>query len=77
MTPERVKNVIEAALLAADCPLSLDALTGLFQTTEQQGGVSAGGEAVALVEVSPAVGVPSRADVHVALEALAAERTTS
>jgi len=32
--PEQLKNIIEAALLAAGRPLSLDALQGLFNEIE-------------------------------------------
>ncbi len=72
MSPERIKNILEAALLAAGRPLSLDILTGLFQP-EAPGDIPGGAEAEGVVEITSITGLPSRIDVRGALEALAAD----
>ncbi len=38
MSPEQLKNIIEAALLAAGKPLNMDSLLALFDTAEEQPG---------------------------------------
>ncbi len=65
MEPERVESILEAALLAAGRPLSLDVLCGLFQpqaAIQQDDGPG--------VAAAPEDGT-GRADIKAALEALA------
>ncbi len=72
MSPERIRNIVEAALLAAGRPLSLDSLMGLFQpagSVEQPGE----GETAETVEVASAEGGASRDEVRAALDALAVD----
>ena len=74
MSPERVRNIVEAALLAAGRPLSLDILMGLFRPVgqpEESDVVEAEGAA----EAAAAVGTPGREDVRAALDALSADYT--
>ncbi len=69
MSPERIRNVIEAALLAAGRPLSLDVLVGLFQPVGQaQEQAEDGSQTVVTIE--PSAGSPGRDDVRAALDAL-------
>ena len=70
MDAERVESILEAALLAAGRPLSLDVLCGLFEPqaetpTDDEQGYAADEGAAALQ------GVPGRGEVKAALEALA------
>ncbi len=73
MSPERIRNIVEAALLAAGRPLSLDVLTGLFQPAGVAAEPDEGEAQEAVVGAAPAAGIPGRDDVRAALEALAAD----
>lgn len=73
MSPERIRNVVEAALLAAGRPLSLDILMGLFQPAVRPAGPAAEpgeSEMADVVEVAPVAGTPSRDNVRAALDTL-------
>ena len=72
-SPERIRNVVEAALLAAGRPLSLDVLTGLFQSAGVTVKPDEGEAQEVVVEAAPAAGLPSRDDVRAALDTLAAD----
>ncbi len=72
MSPEHVRNIVEAALLAAGRPLSLDVLTGLFRPVGQADESNKAGVENA-VEIVPAEGTPGREDVRAALDALTAD----
>jgi len=76
MSPEHVKNVVEAALLAAGRPLTMDVLLGLFAPPVPPDGHP--DEQDTPVQTGPATpdGVPDRAALREALDALADEYAT-
>ncbi len=69
MSPERLRHVIEAALLTAGRPLSLDVLAGLFQSS---GAAQEPGEVPSdvFVRFDSASATPSRDEIRAALDAL-------
>ena len=72
MSPERIRNIVEAALLAAGRPLSLDILMGLFRPVGQAEDPG-NAESEDAVEAVSAAGTPDRDEVRAALDALTAD----
>ena len=72
MSPEHIRNIVEAALLAAGRPLSLDILMGLFRPVGQAQ-EPGNAEVEDAVEAVSAAGTPDRDNVRAALDALTAD----
>lgn len=73
MSPEHVKNVVEAALLAAGRPLSMDVLLGLFAPPASSEGCPDAQDVPVPIGLAAPEGVPDRAALLQALDALADE----
>jgi len=73
MDPERVKNILEAALLAAGRPLNMEVLLSLFQPQGAVAVEDGDGPVEAVDALATPDGVPGRAEIRAALDALAAD----
>lgn len=73
MNPEHMKNIVEAALLAAGRPLSMDVLLGLFAPPAPPDGQPDAEDASVQSVPAATEGAPDRATLREALDVLAEE----